>query len=400
MISNLKTWATGGRIWHKVLSRGVGVCAIALGLIAAPSAMGAEAAFSTSPKMNGNKPWRIAYYEGGSHGNYYEYLRAVIDGLMTLGWIETREIPNHGSKSSQALWEWLARTPSKYLKFKKDAFYSAGWDNSVRDTQRDEVIQRLNTRGDIDLVLAFGTWAGKDLANDAHDIPTIIMSASEPVRSGIITSIHDSGRNHVHARVDPKRYERQVRVFHDVIRFARLGVAYEDSPDGRSYAAMDTVEKVAAERGFELIRCHTKSDVADQEVANRSVVDCFEKLAREADAIYVSNQGGVNPDTIPRLVDITNRYRIPTFSQSGSREVRYGFLMSISRPSFKPVGRFLAATVAKVLNGAKPRELNQLFEEAPSIAINLKTAEVIGLYLYADVLAAADEIYRDIESPN
>ena len=94
------------------------------------------------------------------------------------------------------------------------------------------------------------------------------------------------------------------------------------------------------------------------------------------------------------------RYRVPTFSQAGSREVRYGFLMSISRPSFKPVGRFLAATVAKVLNGAQPRELNQLFEEAPSIAINLKTAEVIGLYLYADVLAAADEIYRDIESPN
>ena len=51
---------------------------------------------------------------------------------------------------------------------------------------------------------------------------------------------------------------------------------------------------------------------------------------------------------------------------------------------------------AKVLNGARPGNLPQLYEEAPSIAINLKTAEVIGLYLYADVLAAADEIYRDI----
>ncbi len=358
---------------------------------------GTEAAFSTSPKTNEGKPWRIAYYEGGAHGNYHEYLRAVVGGLMKLGWIDSREIPDSADNNSRSLWDWLSKLDGKYLTFRKDAFYSAGWDQNARDVQRKEVLQRLNTVKDIDLVLALGTWAGKDLAVDVHSVPTIVMSTSEPVRSGIIDGIHDSGHDHVHARVDPKRYERQIRVFHDTIAFERLGVAYEDSPDGRSYAAMDTVEKVAKERGFELVRCFTKSDVADQSAANSSVVDCFKQLSRQTDAIYVSNQGGVNSDTIPTLVDIANRHRIPTFSQAGSQEVRYGFLMSISRPSFKPVGRFLAATVSKVLNGAKPRQLNQLFEESPSIAINLKTAEVIGLYLYADVLAAADEIYRDIE---
>ena len=359
----------------------------------------AEPGFSTSPSTNSGKRWRVAYYEGGAHGNYTEYLRAVVGGLMKLGWMEPRDIPETPDNSARALWAWLSGLDGKYLEFKQDAFYSAGWDQGVRDRQRQEFLGRLNTVKDIDLVLALGTWAGKDLAVNDHEIPTIVMSTSEPVRSGIIEGIHDSGRDHVHARVDPKRYERQVRVFHEVIEFGRLGVAYEDSPDGRSYAAMDTVEKVARERGFELVRCYTQSDVADQEAANRSVVECFEQLVKETDAIYVSNQGGVNQETIPNLVDIANRHRVPTFSQAGSQEVRHGFLMSISRPSYKPVGRFLAATVAKVLNGAQPRELNQLFEESPSIAINLKTAEVIGLYLYADVLAAADEIYRDIVPP-
>ena len=46
-----------------------------------------------------------------------------------------------------------------------------------------------------------------------------------------------------------------------------------------------------------------------------------------------------------------------------------------------------------------PRQLKQVFEETPSIAINLKTAEIVGLYLYADILAAADTIYRDIKNP-
>ncbi len=61
------------------------------------------------------------------------------------------------------------------------------------------------------------------------------------------------------------------------------------------------------------------------------------------------------------------------------------------------MGRFLATTIGKVFNGAEPRMLSQVFKDSPNIAINLKTAEIVGLYLYADILAAADEIYRDID---
>jgi ABC-type uncharacterized transport system substrate-binding protein len=190
-----------------------------------------------------------------------------------------------------------------------------------------------------------------------------------------------------------------VRLFHDVIGFKKLGVAYEDSVYGRSYAGIDMVEKVARERGFEVAPCYTMSDIADQNLAGESVIKCFHELADKVDAIYVTSQGGVNIKTIPELVKITNESRLPTFSQSGSEEVRYGVLMTISRAEFKPVGMFHAATMAKIFNGAKPRQLNQFFEEAPNIAINLKTAEIIGLYLYADVLAAADEIHRGIVMP-
>ncbi len=369
-------------------------------LLAAPSAgfaNGVSSGFSTTPVTNQGKPWRLAYYQGGQTGNYYEYLRAVVGGMMSLGWIEERSMPNYPSKDSKQLWAWLAQhAGSKYVTFAPDAFYSAGWDQQARVAEREKILDRLREEKDVDLVFAMGTWAGKDLATDEHSVPTIVMSASDPVRSGIIESVHDSGRAHIHARVDPLRYERQIRVFHDVIEFRTLGVAYEDSPDGRAYAAMDTVERMAEERGFEIVRCFTKSDVANQKVANKSVLDCFEQLSEQVDAIYLTQQGGVNPTTIPELVKIANESRVPTFSQSGAKEVSYGVLLSISRPSFKPVGIFLAATAAKVLNGAKPGSLPQLYEEAPSIAINLKTAEVIGLYLYADVLAAADQIYRDI----
>ncbi len=249
-------------------------------------------------------------------------------------------------------------------------------------------------------MMAMGTWAGLDLANNEHATPTMVISSSDAMRAGIIKSNDDSGYDHVHARVDPYRYERQIRVFHNIVGFEKLGIAYQDTGLGKTYAAISLVEKVAEEKGFELVRCFTKDDIPDKKLAEMSVVKCFEELAPQVDAIYVVAQSGVNANTMPHLVDIANEYRLPTFSQQGSEEVRYGFLLSISsHGGFLPIGRFLATTMAKIFNGAKPRDLNQLYEERPAIAINLKTAEIIGLYLYAEVLAAADEIYRNVETP-
>jgi ABC-type uncharacterized transport system substrate-binding protein len=319
---------------------------------------------------------------------------------MDLGWIERTVLPEQKDINTREFWKWLSQNvKSEYIEFVSNAYYSANWDDHLREKLRTEIIDRLNKRKDIDLILAMGTWAGIDLANNKHSTPTIVMSTSDAVSVGIAKSIEDSGYDHVNARLDPARYERQVRLFHDIIGFKKLGVAYEDSIHGRSYAAIDLIEKVAKEQNFEIVRCFTQSDIPDQKTAGQTVVKCFEDLVKKSDAIYVTLQGGVNPETLPQLVKIANEYRIPTFSQAGSKGVKCGFLLSISRASFRPVGLFHAATIAKIFNGAKPRQLNQVFEEAPNIAINLKTAEILGVYLYADVLAAADEIYREIEQP-
>ncbi|MCP4470978.1 MAG: ABC transporter substrate-binding protein [Gammaproteobacteria bacterium] len=366
------------------------------------STNGVAEKFGTAPVLNDGRKWRIVFYEGGPHANYYHYLDATVRGLMKLGWIEKSDLKDVQSrrKDTKRLWNWLAKdAQSDYLEFVEDGYYSANWDDDQRKENRSRLIKRLRSDEEINLVIAMGTWAGLDLANDEHSVPTIVMSTSDPVESGIIKSQDDSGYDHVHARVDPYRYERQLRIFYDIIKFKKLGIAFEDSIYGRSYSAIDTVEKVAADIGFEVVKCYTKSDISDTDTASESVIKCFDELSKEVDAIYVTIQGGVNTESIPRLVEIANKNSIPTFSQLGSKEVEQGFLFSISRPGFKPAGLFLSATIAQILNGAHPRQLKQVFEETPSIAINLKTAEIVGLYLYADILAAADTIYRDIKTP-
>ena len=357
--------------------------------------------FSYQPTTKAGKKWRIAYYQGGSSNAYYPYLAATVKGLIDLSWIETFEMPVGKEQDTRVLWDWLAKNvKSDYIEFVADAYYNANWDAGTRVAMKKAIIDRLNTKKDIDLVIAMGTWAGLDLANNEHTTPIMVMSSTDPVRAGIIVSNEDSGYDHVFARVDPGRWERQIQIFHKVIGFKKLGVAYENSALGRSYAAIDLIEKIAKEKGFDIVRCFTMNDIPDQEQAGTSVIKCFEELAPQVDAIYVVIQNGVNDNTLPKLVSIANKHRIATFSQQGSDEVSKGILLSISREGgFSPVGRFLAISMAKIFNGAKPRQINQLFEEGPTIAINLKTAEIIGLYLNAEILAAADEIYREIKAP-
>ncbi len=348
-------------------------------------------------KPDGGK-WRIGYYEGGEYINYQQNLVATIQGLMDLGWIEPLPIPAQQGEQTAGLWQWLcANLKSEYVQLVADGHYTADWDDAKRPHVAEAILARLTGPKDIDLMMAMGTWAGKDLANDRHRVPTVVMSTSDPVSAGIVRSAEDSGYDHVHARVDPLCYERQIRIFHDIIGFKRLGVIYENTEAGKSYAAIDQILRAAADLGFELVSCHARSDTADKADAEREVLQCFKTMVEKVDAIYVTEHGGVNSNTVPELAAIANAAKIPTFSQAGSDEVKKGVLLSVSTAGFKYVGKFYAETIARIFNGARPRELDQLFEDPPKIAINLKACELVGFDPPVDVLGAADEIFQEIE---
>ncbi len=353
--------------------------------------------FSTAPNTNNGQKWRLAYYEGGPYADYQLIFAETIKALMKMGWIEDELLPPLEGEETGGLWYWLAtRATSNYLNFISDAHYSAKWEDDQREMTGKEVINRLTTKKDVDLIIAMGTWAGKDLANGNHHTNTIVISASDAVGAGIIKSVDDSGFAHLHAYVDFFRYKRQIKVFHDMIGFKKLGVVYEDTVEGRSYAAIDMVERVAKERNFDIERCYAVSDIADVEKREEEYVNCYKKLAQKTDAIYVTAHGGASSRSISKIVQITTSHKIPTFSQSSSEEVRLGILASLSHAGFNHVGKFHAETIAKVFNGAEPNDLNQIFEEPQKIAINFKTTLSIGYDPPIEILGAADVIYEDV----
>jgi hypothetical protein len=115
------------------------------------------------------------------------------------------------------------------------------------------------------------------------------------------------------------------------------------------------------------------------------------------DAVYITAHRGVTLDNLPLMLAPLNAKGIPTFSQQNSEEVRHGVLMSISQAGFQFVARFHAETIAKIFNGAKARDLPQLFEDPLRIALNLKTASTIGYNPPVEILIVADEIFEEIQ---
>ncbi len=375
------------------------LAAILIAILVIPVNAMAKSKYPTTPKLNHGQKWRIGYCEGGPYINYTANLRTLVAGLAELGWIAPITIPaQEDDRNSKLIWDYLVRnTKSDYLEFVADGHWSAGWSKEERQILKDKILKRLNTRKDIDFMIAMGTWAGQDLYNDNHSTPTMAVSVSDPVRAGMSATAEDSGLDHFHAKCDPTRYIRQLRLFHRVAQFKRLGVVYENSPEGRTYAAFEDIKKVAKERNFSIVTCEAPIAQVDPSVSIEKMIQCHEELAPKVDAVFVTVHPGVHKDHMKELVAPFLKYKIPTWSQRGPMEVKKGILFSISRGGFKAVGKFHAEVMAQVFNGAQPRQISQIFEDPKLVAINQQTAKTIGFRIPHSIKRIADEVYETIE---
>lgn len=354
------------------------------------------AQFSLHPvrRPNGQK-WRFGYVDSGDYSEYPRTLRGIVKGLEELGWLSVPEAPP--SLDSAQLWEFLAEhTRSDYIEFVRDAWWQpANADAKQRPALRHAIMNRISTIGDIDLIIAMGTWAGQDMALLKAPVPTIVASTSDPISAHIIASTNDSGLDNLHARVDPERYQRQVQLFHDIIPFKRLGLVYEDTDEGKMYTGLKAVEDIAQKAGFTIHSCHAAWNGVTLETATENTLNCYRRLAPDIDAAYVTVHRGITAESVKTIAEILSNANVPSFSMLGSSEVQLGILLGLAQADASYLGMFYAKTIAKILNGALARQLNQIWSDPAKLAINLETARSIGFDPPVDALLAADEIFPE-----
>ena len=358
-----------------------------------------------APQNNNGKKWRIGYLEAGDYAFYPEYLRGLAEGLMELGWIEQDYVPKY--KKSGDIWNWLSqKSKSDYIDFIQDAYWQSGGDEDaeLRKTNKKLLLERLDTQNDLDMIIAMGTRAGQDIVDT--DINTMVMEATDALKSGVVKGEEKSGISHLHAKIDKNRYKKQIAFFHREFKFKKLGIVYINSIDGRAFAALDDILSQAKQLGFSVEKCllPAEADKWPKEKLVKKIVECHEELAPKIDALYMTTAHLVGTrekdmQYMCALLKPMLKFHVPTWSKSSGFEVQYGALMSFNRPDPADVGFFQAKVMAQILSGVAPGDIDQIFDDpkGDTILLNLRTAQLIRYNPSWNVLAAGEKVYEGIK---
>ncbi|MBN1423926.1 hypothetical protein JXA88_05150 [Candidatus Fermentibacteria bacterium] len=342
----------------------------------------------------GSGRFHVAVVQSGEYLPYTRAFVAILTGLSDQGWMAPITVPDD-AEMADVIRELNSKKYSDYIDFPASLYFDFEWE--VQRSARPE-FQRIigASTNEIDLIISFGTDATRVLSKiDGFRIPVLGDSISNGVTAGIIDSIEDSGKDFLTIRCNVGVYREQVRLFHDLINFKRLGVLYTDTASGRSYAAVDDIEAVAAERGFEVVRMskYLHEEEGHPE-AESGYLRALKELCPQVDAVYLTIQAGFTDENLPRVLAVLAAYKLPSFAMANVwRYVERGVLFGVSETEMESAGVYNAQKIVNILKGIKPRSLNQVFQHIPRVAINLKTAEDIGYAVPESVLNRADEIY-------
>jgi putative tryptophan/tyrosine transport system substrate-binding protein len=222
-------------------------------------------------------------------------------------------------------------------------------------------------------------------AKQGTTMPVVVIHAGDPVRTGLVESLarpggHLTGISDVSADLTPKRLELLKELVPTLRRVAMLWNAADLGM---------TLRYQASEAGAQAL------GLSIQPLGVREPEDfdeAFAAMQRE------------RPDAILMVTDtltLLNRKRVFEFATAHQLPaiyefdylVRDGGLLSYGPDQDESFGR-VAALVDRILTGTKPADLP--FEQPTRfrLAINLKTAQVIGLTVPSILLLQADEVIR------
>jgi len=318
------------------------------------------------------KVYRVGYLEGGQYWAFDKIFGAFQKSLGTEGLADRVAYP-------------------------EDARFSPGWE--ADDEAMFSAADKLMARDDLDLIVAMGTTAASVLLERNNGTTPILgMGVSDPVKAGLIPNEQDSGTDNFTVRILPDRWKVMFNIFHEIVRFDKLGVLYPNTEAGHTYTNLVDAREVARERGFELLEY---SSISSAETTEECLKGLKALRARGMDAFFIPalNSFDWSTSDVQVLYEYLIQEGIPTFARDGSEQVKGGALLGFSTLDFGSTGLFLARNAVRILEGELPRSLNMTDVNYPSTALNFAVADAIGFDFSLDELISADEIYLKIEPP-
>jgi putative ABC transport system substrate-binding protein len=250
-------------------------------------------------------------------------------------------------------------------------------------------IDRLRTLAEdlahmnVDVIVAVSSFAVQAAKAATTKIPIVMTGVGDPEHSGFVASITRPGGNITgltNVSIDiSSKYLELLHVALPLMK--RVGVMIDPAHPNHP-TVLKQVQIGAKAFGIEVIPIEVRRVEEIEPILGSGTRQHIEALIVPPHPVWQV--------TGPRIVELTLRNRLPTmFGLIGAVEV--GGLMSYL-PSYTDMYRRAAALVDKILKGAKPADLPVEFPTRFEFAVNLRTADALGLQVPADLRVRADKV--------
>jgi putative ABC transport system substrate-binding protein len=250
-----------------------------------------------------------------------------------------------------------------------------------RADQLRSLAQEIATAGASIVVTPSGSPAIQAAQESAPKASIVAIFTSDPVQSGLITSLNRPGGNITGAIIPGVQIlEKQLELAHQLLPGkARVGVLVDSA---FADPVRDRIGSVAEKLGLDLVIAV---------VANESEIDAaFGSFARTGVQCVVVPWMPLLVTRHEQIVALAAANRLPDIYAPSDALLRGG-LMSYGS-AFPEMWRLLGVQTAKVLAGANPGELPVEFPTRIELRINLKVARERGIAIPTPVLTRADDV--------
>lgn len=234
----------------------------------------------------------------------------------------------------------------------------------------------------VEVILTYGVTAARAVTKATTTIPIVNGSMSDPIAAGLVVSLAKPGGNLTgltsrSPELTVKRLELIKEVVPGMSRLAVLTTA------GRTAALASKEAELAARSAGTAIQSFQVRGPEDFENAFSAMArDRVEALIVVPDLMFNQN--------LKQLIGLTHKYRLPAVYYSKDF-VEAGGLMSYAS-SFNDQFRRAATYVDKILKGANAGDLPIEGPTKLELAVNRKTAKMLGLTLSQAILLRSDSV--------
>jgi putative ABC transport system substrate-binding protein len=237
----------------------------------------------------------------------------------------------------------------------------------------------------VDLILALGTESAKAAYKviNGTTVPVVFVPVGNPVKAGIVQSIQNPGGNVTGITTGLEYHAQRLEWLKKIApNTKRVYVPYNPG-DANPTSTLPIVKEAAAKLGIDLVVRETPTN-DDVTAAIDNIPDDVDSIFMLADALVNSRLSDFVKVSLQRKFPLSTH--ITSMTTSGAL-FSYGFDQSAA-------GKQAARLVDKIIKGAKPSDLPVETSEF-FLAVNLKTANAIGLNIGDDILRQATTIVRE-----